>query len=338
MAELSKKTTVLISTVGPYAKYGEHAFKACAENGTHYLDVTGEVPWVAKMIKKYEATAKANGSIMIPQIGIESAPADLITWSLTSLIRKELSAPTREVVVSLHELVGTPSGGTLATILDFLDSSTLQEIQAASRPYALSPIPGPKVQCNKSLAEKILGVRSVPDLGTLTTSLGGAADKPIVQRSWGLLDGAYGPNFLFSEYMRTRNYFTGVLLHIAFTLAPLLLIFKPVRMLIKKFVTAPGEGPDKNAQKKERVEYRAVATADLGAGLMKRAYSRAQYNGGMYYLTGVLLAEGALTILKDESKAKEMGGGVLTSATLGQNFVNRLGDSGFKIETKMLDY
>lgn len=105
LVELSKKTTVLISTVGPYSKYGEHAFKACAENGTHYLDVTGEVPWVAKMIEKYEATAKASGSIMIPQCGIESAPADLITLSLTCLIRKELSAPTGEVILSLHELV-----------------------------------------------------------------------------------------------------------------------------------------------------------------------------------------------------------------------------------------
>jgi len=66
---LAKKTRLIISTVGPYGLYGEHAFKACAENGTHYLDVTGEVPFVADMIKKYEKTAKESGSIMIPQIG-----------------------------------------------------------------------------------------------------------------------------------------------------------------------------------------------------------------------------------------------------------------------------
>jgi len=101
---LAKKTTVLISTVGPYSVHGEHAFKACAENGTHYLDVTGEVVWVAEMIKKYEATAKENGCIMIPQIGIESAPADLITWSIANTIREKFSAHTGEVVVSLHEL------------------------------------------------------------------------------------------------------------------------------------------------------------------------------------------------------------------------------------------
>jgi short subunit dehydrogenase-like uncharacterized protein len=104
LSALAKKTKVLISTVGPYALYGEHAVKACAENGTHYLDVTGEVPWVADMIKKYSKTAQANGSIMIPQIGIESAPPDLVTWALVDMIRKRFSAPTGNVVVSIHDL------------------------------------------------------------------------------------------------------------------------------------------------------------------------------------------------------------------------------------------
>jgi short subunit dehydrogenase-like uncharacterized protein len=77
---LAKKTTLLISGIGPYSIYGDHTFKACADNGTHYLDITGEVVWHAKMIKKYESTAKASGSIMIPQIGLDSAPADVVTW------------------------------------------------------------------------------------------------------------------------------------------------------------------------------------------------------------------------------------------------------------------
>jgi len=104
LAALAKKTFILITTVGPYGKLGEHAFKACAENGTHYLDVTGEVPFVAKMLKKYQAAAQASGALMFPQIGIESAPADLVTWSLASFIRTEFSSPTADVTVSIHNL------------------------------------------------------------------------------------------------------------------------------------------------------------------------------------------------------------------------------------------
>jgi len=100
---LAKKATILITTVGPYSLYGEHAFKACAKNGTHYLDVTGEVAYVLEMIKKYEKIAKESGAIMIPQTGVDSAPADLVTWTIVSMIKERLSAKTREVVLSLHE-------------------------------------------------------------------------------------------------------------------------------------------------------------------------------------------------------------------------------------------
>ncbi|KAL2156366.1 hypothetical protein VTH82DRAFT_1111 [Thermothelomyces myriococcoides] len=104
LASLARKTYILATTVGPYGKLGEYAFKACAENGTHYIDVTGEVPFVAKMIKKYEETARRTGALMFPQIGIESAPPDLLTWSLASFIRNEFGSPTADVTVSVHKL------------------------------------------------------------------------------------------------------------------------------------------------------------------------------------------------------------------------------------------
>lgn len=107
---------MLLTTVGPYALYGEYAFKACAENGTHYVDVTGEAAWVSKMIKKYEKTAKASGAILFPQTGVESAPADLTTWALAKAIRTELGAPTKDVKLSIHNIRyfgrGTPKNST----------------------------------------------------------------------------------------------------------------------------------------------------------------------------------------------------------------------------------
>ena len=104
LSALAKKTFVLITTVGPYAKYGEPAFRACAENGTHYLDVTGEAAWTRAMIRKYEQVAKKSGAIMFPQSGIESAPSDIINWALASRIRSELGAQTGDVTLSVYEL------------------------------------------------------------------------------------------------------------------------------------------------------------------------------------------------------------------------------------------
>lgn len=95
---------MILATVGPYCKYGEGMFKACAEAGTHYFDVTGEAVWVSKMIKKYDSVAKDSGAIMVPQIGVESAPSDLTTWLLAEHVRDEFDADTKEVTISIHEV------------------------------------------------------------------------------------------------------------------------------------------------------------------------------------------------------------------------------------------
>lgn len=94
----------MIAAVGPYALYGEHAFKACAEAGTHYVDCTPEVPWTLEMIKKYEATAKKTGACMFPQCAMESAPSDLLTWAVVTDVRSKLSSQVGDVVVDMHEL------------------------------------------------------------------------------------------------------------------------------------------------------------------------------------------------------------------------------------------
>ena len=46
MVEMVEKTSVVLSTVGPYALYGSQLVAACAESGTHYCDLTGEVQWM----------------------------------------------------------------------------------------------------------------------------------------------------------------------------------------------------------------------------------------------------------------------------------------------------
>lgn len=44
-------TKVVVSTTGPFAKYGSLLVKLCAENGTHYSDITGETDWVGTIMK-----------------------------------------------------------------------------------------------------------------------------------------------------------------------------------------------------------------------------------------------------------------------------------------------
>lgn len=342
LGALAKKTFVLITTVGPYAKYGEHAFKACAENGTHYFDCTGEAVWHMTMIKKYEATAKATGACLFPQAGIESAPSDLITFKLASVTKSELSAPVKDVVVSVHEIRGAPSGGTLNTVLSLFDVFHWKEVAKSHKPYALSPIQNPNRPPKPSLLSRLTGLHSIPNLGLVSTSITGGTDAAVVQRSWGLFKQEpslqkyfHGPNFTYREFARARSYLRGMAMHYGLVVGGLLLMFcPPFRTIMRKFVYQPGEGPSKEDQKKEYIQLRGVATPDAPTETGKQALCKAEYSGGMYYLTAVLLCQGALTLLQDDLELK---GGVYTPACLGHGYIDRLNELGFKFETKIVD-
>ncbi|KAI0181089.1 hypothetical protein GGR52DRAFT_18471 [Hypoxylon sp. FL1284] len=342
LGALAKKTFALITTVGPYAKYGEHAFKACAESGTHYFDCTGEAVWQMSMIEKYEDTAKATGACLFPQSAIESAPSDLMTFSMASLLRSTLSASVGDVVVKIHEIRGAPSGGTLSTVLGLFDVFSWKKVAKSHKPYALSPAKNPKQPPKTSLLSKLTGLYSIPNLGLVSTSVTSGTNRAVVHRTWGLCKQEpslykhfYGPNFTYREFITAKNFAKGIMMHYSLIFGSMLLMFcPPFRKIMRKYVYQPGEGPSKEDQKKEYVQFQGVATPDVQPNIGKQAWCKAEFSGGMYSLTAVLLAQGACTILQDDV---ELPGGIYTPACLGQGYIDRLNDVGFSMETKMVD-
>ena len=334
---LTRKTRLLINTVGPYYLYSSPVVEACAKNGTHYLDVTGESPWVLEMITKYHETAKANHAIIIPEIAVESAPSDLMAFALTQLIRRELSVGTKEVVGCMHEIKGTPSGGSVATALGLLDRYSLKEVAKSAGTWASSPVPRTGPEDGSSLISKLFGVRKVPGLGTLTSSISAGPNIATVQRSWGLLEGGklYGPNFTYHEYLSVRNTTIAVVVHFVFAFMSLAAAIPPIRWLAKKLLYAPG-GPSKHKASKESFEFRAIATADQSRPHSRRAFARFRWDGSIYYFTGICLAEAAMVILNDDDLVQRLDGGILTPATLGQAFIDRMIRAGIKFEVEML--
>ena len=127
------------------------------------------------------------------------------------------------------------------------------------------------------------------------------------------------------------------MLHLAFKVGVLLLMIPPVRWFLKRLIYAPGDGPTAEENKTNRAEYRAIAVADVPGEKKPRAFCRAWYEGELYYLTGLLLTQAAITLLKDDVVAKKFGGGILTPATLGQPYIDRVNDAGFKFEVRMLE-
>lgn len=76
--QVTRKTKVLASTVGPYTLYGEPVVKACIDSSTHYVDVTGEVNWVESMQLKYHSKAIEQKSYIVSCCAYESLLSESI--------------------------------------------------------------------------------------------------------------------------------------------------------------------------------------------------------------------------------------------------------------------
>ncbi len=263
-------------------------FKACAEAGTHYLDVTGEIPFVDLMAYRYGAAAKASGAMMFPQTGVDSAPSDLTVWEVTRLIRTEFGAPTRDVTAG-NTFKATPSGGSLSTLFTSLDNASLLNL------FRKSPVPTPPpMRAPASLWARLTGSVFVPALGQMTTSMMGALNASQVLRTSQLLptvpgfqDAAYGPNFSFAEYSRVSTFMQALKTHLSIGIGMLLLLgVPPLRWLAKRLVTQPGSGASREGAKNDLLDYEVVGAPDVPAGEGRQphqlAFCRAVYHGSMY--------------------------------------------------------
>ena len=76
---LTKNAKVVVSTVGPYAKYGSSLVAACAANGTDYCDLAGETQWMYRMIDSHQKDAEASGARIVHACGFDSIPSDVTT-------------------------------------------------------------------------------------------------------------------------------------------------------------------------------------------------------------------------------------------------------------------
>jgi short subunit dehydrogenase-like uncharacterized protein len=131
-----KQAQVAISTVGPFILHGEPVLRACVEEGTHYIDSTGEFPWVKAMDIKYGDAARAKGLLVVPMCGYDSVPSDLGTFLAVRKARTQLGNGVGLKTVRTYAAAGgLPSGGTLASAVAAVRKATNH-----IGPLALTPV------------------------------------------------------------------------------------------------------------------------------------------------------------------------------------------------------
>ncbi|KFY13392.1 hypothetical protein V492_03308 [Pseudogymnoascus sp. VKM F-4246] len=335
---LARKTKVVVATVGPYADYGEPMLAACANNGTHYLDCTGETPWILEMIKRYHETAQKTGAILIPSCGFDSVPADLSAFAVVDYIRTKLSSPTARVDYSVHEIKGGVSGGTALSAMRVLDEYSLLQIFKLFSPFSLAPRPPKRTHPEEktSIWANIFGLRKVKGLGWMGVSPQAMVDICYVNRSWGLAADTdaetYGENFDYHAWMRMPGPVSAVIWHFSMLATLLLVCIPPVRWLIRKIGFKQGDGPSLSFRKKCTFVVRTSATADNAKG--QQVIGNLSVGIDPYTFTGVCLGEASLLLARDTEIQTRLKGGILTTSRLGSAFLKGLERNGARLEVK----
>jgi short subunit dehydrogenase-like uncharacterized protein len=77
LAAMASRAVVVLNLVGPYTRYGKPVIEACVDVGTHYADLTGEIPFVRRMTTAFQTRARASGVKIVQVCGFEALPPDL---------------------------------------------------------------------------------------------------------------------------------------------------------------------------------------------------------------------------------------------------------------------
>ncbi|KAM0564242.1 hypothetical protein ACHAPJ_000452 [Fusarium lateritium] len=343
ITELVQKARVIINTIGPYATTcGTAVIKACAENGTDYVDCSGEPAWYKDVIAKYDEKARKSGSKIIMTTGWAAVPADLSVYLAALELRKRFFLSTREVLVCLDEANGSFSGGSLSSLC------SLEPFHAD--PFDFSPVQRTDQEIAKQgvlPAPNMFGVQSIDGLGALVESSHSQIETGIIGRSWGLYAGdgpdslgpdGYGKDFFFSSRMKLSSPFIAWAARTGLTLFESAIAnIPPFRYFVTRMFP-PGTGPSEEARKGHCFKYRVVGIGDgIEDKFVPRVEVKFEYQGDPYVFTGTALAEAALLLLQGDTPAHRRGG-ILTPAALGEKFAERLNQphAGVKIKVEVL--
>ncbi len=330
MNDLAKRTKVICTTVGPYAKYGSEVVAACAANGTHYADLCGEVQWMRRMIDAHHETAKASGARIVHTCGFDSIPSDLGTWAVQREFRATFGMPAQQVTALFGESSGTVSGGTVASGLETArEGGESREVRKLlANPYALDP--DPSAAHPPSPDETSIGWNADLKMFTVPFLMAGINTR-VVRRAHALAGFPWGNDFVYREVMSTPGSARGLAMAVgvAGTLAGLAFAMKRPRLRaqLEKRAPKPGEGP--SAERRARGHWKARFVAKNGSNKLIYVVGDAHGDPG-YASTAKMLGESALSLARDPLTSS---GGVTTpSVAMGQFLFDRLRRTGLTFE------
>lgn len=334
---LVPETRVVCTTVGPFGQHGRLLAAACARHGTHYCDITGEVPFIRASIDENHAKAVETRTRIVHCCGFDSIPSDLGVLILSEHAH-EIGGSLSWAKGFVGEMRGTTSGGTAATMLSIVEQATTDSSvrRLLGNPHALDPDTS-ATRTRDPFEADPRGVAFDRDIDRWTAPfVMSSINTRIVRRSNALL--RYGVPFRYRETMSLPKGPKGLLAASAVTAGTagfaVGAALPPTRALLARFVLPkPGEGPSREARERGHFTLRFVAegTGEGGKAFRLNATVKGTSDPG-YGETAKMLGESALCLAQDASKLGDRFGVLTPASAMGMTLVERLRDAGMTFD------
>jgi short subunit dehydrogenase-like uncharacterized protein len=323
MQELVQRTRVVLTTVGPYARYGSVLVAACATHGTHYCDLAGEVQWIRRMIDSHDTAARQSGARIVHCCGFDSVPMDIGAWFLQREALQRHGEYCESISLLVKAMKGGASGGTMASMMNVMKEARADRevARTLARPYSLNPVDSQKGPDGRDQR----GTRFSPDANCWTAPFVMASvNTRVVRRSHALLGYPWGRDFRYNEAIRTGSgaigWFRGAMITAGLSGLVMAASFGWSRRFLQRFVLPkPGTGPDRAAR--EAGFFKLEQIGCLTDGTRLHTSITGDRDPG-YGSTSKMLAECAVCLAFDEVSSE---GGVLTPvAAMAEPLFDRL--------------
>jgi trans enoyl reductase len=340
------RTQVVVTTVGPYIRYGLPLVAACAAAGTDYADLTGEPMFIRQSIDLYHKQAMDTGARIVHSCGFDSIPSDLTVFALYRRVEQDQAGQLTDTNLVVRALAGGVSGGTVASIIDFLRtlSSDPEARRLMSDPYTLTPDRAAEPELGAQADARWRRGREIaPELDGYWTGafVMAAPNSRIVRRTNALLDYAYGRRFEYAEQMSMGKSIAAPLAAAmatggnaaAFNLGGRYFNRLPHR-LVERVAPKPGTGPSERAREKGHYTVETYTTTSTGARYRARMSQQGDFG---YKATSVLLGESGLALALDRDRLSDLRGVLTPAAAMGDALLARFPAAGVSLETSRLN-
>ncbi len=342
---MAARTRVVVTTVGPYAKYGLPLVAACAKEGTDYVDLTGEATFVRQSIDDYHKQAIDTGARIVHACGFDSVPSDMTVYALFHRVRQDNAGELLDTNYVLRDFSGGVSGGTVASMIELMRAASADPDvrRMLEDPYTLAQDRGAEPEFGP---QPDIGWRRGRDIAPELAGVwaGGFVMAPyntrIVRRSNALLDYAYGRRFRYAEYMGTGRSITAPVVSALTTavtnatasLGYRLFRFLP-RALVDRVAPKPGTGPSEEVRENGHYRVETYTTTTSGA---RYVATMSQSGDPGYKATAAMLGECALALALDRDKLPELYGVLTPAAAMGDALLARFPAAGITLESARL--